>query len=209
MTFVYDLMTLVGYFLVMIVFVVAAILCAKSVASWIVLTIGSVIQLLSLLGTQRNYNYWGIGDEMTRYWLAYFLLLIVGIAAISARRKAAKEREEQIRQEENERREREAAQNKQDAVVTEEKTQNPLKKVSLEGMVAFNAFVEESKDGKNFGEILTLWKGIDVGDQIIYDEILQSLTAQAKTERLYGSSPRECVNYLDSLVEKYGNKETN
>lgn len=304
----YNFVSLIGYFLVMIIFVVIAILCAKSAVSWVLVVIGAGVQFLSLIGTQRNLNYWGAGDAMTGYWVVYFLLLIVGVALISARRKAAKEREEEARrqetyarrradeekkkQEEKKQQERElekkqleqsmarafadnrgtvsdfvqrasacttfaqmltvwdavnAAENGTNEVIRNEivsmvktermygstprelnlfldefqqrfidavievkeveKVEEEPKKEPLRGIAAFNAFIEEAKQGKKFSEMLAMWKELDIGDLTVHGEVLAELTSLAKSERIYGSSSRDCTAFLDKLVKEHGSNE--
>ncbi len=75
MLFLYQLMNCLGYFLVMIAFMIVAIVSAKSKAAWIWYVIGAVLQLLSLSGNQKiaNIN----GTDTTLYWIVYFGLLII------------------------------------------------------------------------------------------------------------------------------------
>lgn len=81
----YSLGNIFGYFIIMIVCVILSIILAKKTVGYVILGIGSVIQLLSILGVQKQASFWG--TDITAYWVVYFLLLIVGIAVITQRRK--------------------------------------------------------------------------------------------------------------------------
>ena len=75
MLFLYDLMSCIGYFLIMIIFMIIAIVTAKSKGAWIWYAIGVVLQLLSLSGNQKTavMN----GTDTTMHWVIYFALLII------------------------------------------------------------------------------------------------------------------------------------
>ena len=75
MLFLYDLMSCFGYFLIMIIFMVIAIVTAKGKGAWIWYAIGAILQLLSLSGNQKvaTMN----GTDTTMHWVVYFALLII------------------------------------------------------------------------------------------------------------------------------------
>ncbi|MBQ7125231.1 MAG: hypothetical protein IJO00_02595 [Clostridia bacterium] len=75
MLFLYDLMSCIGYFLIMIIFMVIAIVTAKGKGAWIWYAIGAILQLLSLSGNQKvaAVN----GTDTTMHWIVYFALLII------------------------------------------------------------------------------------------------------------------------------------
>lgn len=72
--------TYTGFFLIMIVFMIVAIINAKKKTAWIWYALGSTLQLLSLLGNQKSANYYG--DNTTVEWIIYFGLLIVSAILI-------------------------------------------------------------------------------------------------------------------------------
>lgn len=75
MLFLYQLMNCLGYFLIMIIFMVVAIVTAKSKAAWIWYAAGAVLQLVALIGNQIAANINGI--DTTLRWIVYFGLLIL------------------------------------------------------------------------------------------------------------------------------------
>lgn len=79
MLFLYDLLSCIGYFLIMTIFMVVAIVTAKSKTAWIWYGIGAVLQLISLIGNQLAAV---SGIDMKLYWIVYFCLLMVTAAFI-------------------------------------------------------------------------------------------------------------------------------
>ena len=75
MLFLYDLMSCIGYFSIMIIFMIIAILTAKGKRAWIWYAIGAILQLLSLLGHQKAAAM--NGTDTTMHWIVYFALLII------------------------------------------------------------------------------------------------------------------------------------
>lgn len=75
MLFLYDLMSCIGYFSIMIIFMIIAIVTAKGKGAWIWYAIGAILQLLSLSGNQKvaAMN----GTDTTVHWVVYFALLII------------------------------------------------------------------------------------------------------------------------------------
>lgn len=75
MLFLYDLMSCIGYFLIMIIFMIIAIVTAKGKGAWVWYAIGAILQLLSLSGNQKAAAM--NGTDTTMHWIAYFALLII------------------------------------------------------------------------------------------------------------------------------------
>lgn len=75
MLFLYYLMNCIGYFLIMLIFMIIAIVTAKGKSAWVWYAIGAILQLLSLSGNQKvaTMN----GTDTTIHWIVYFALLIV------------------------------------------------------------------------------------------------------------------------------------
>ncbi len=75
MLILYDLISCIGYFLIMIIFMIIAIVTAKGKGAWIWYAIGAILQLLSLAGNQKvaAMN----GTDITMHWIIYFALLII------------------------------------------------------------------------------------------------------------------------------------
>lgn len=84
MGFFYNIMSYVGYFAILLIFSILAIIFSKKLHSWIWYSIGVVITLISLLGNQKSYeNFLGsdFADKMMApYWTIY--VVILGIVAI-------------------------------------------------------------------------------------------------------------------------------
>lgn len=80
MGFIYLLMSYLGYFLVLIIFLAIAVGCAKQKAAWPLYFIGAGIQLLALIGNSRS------GAMMGPYWFIYGLLLALAAWLIRRRR---------------------------------------------------------------------------------------------------------------------------
>ena len=76
----------IGYFLIMIICDVVAIVFAKSKISWIIYVIGAMIQLMSLVGNEKAASMSGV--DTTLDWIVYFFLLIVAAIIIIARNKS-------------------------------------------------------------------------------------------------------------------------
>lgn len=83
MVFLYDVFSCFGYFLVMIIFMVIAIIAGKSKAAWIWYGIGGALQLMSLSGRQKAASFYG--TDITLYWVVYFALLILTAVLIVKR----------------------------------------------------------------------------------------------------------------------------
>ncbi len=82
----YSVFMYFGYFLPMIVLMGLAVFLARKTSGWIPLIAGAVIELLSLIGNQRRYNFFGLGDMMITYWIIYVVLLMIFAVAFFFRR---------------------------------------------------------------------------------------------------------------------------
>lgn len=80
----YLIGSLVGFFWFMIIFLVLAVVFAKSFARWILYGIGSGFTFLSLLGRQRSVSFFG--GNIDNLWAIYIILLAVGAFLIVYRR---------------------------------------------------------------------------------------------------------------------------
>ena len=79
----FNIASLFGYFLVMLIFMIIAIIVAKSKASWVLVAIGAGIQLFSLIGLQKQKEY--VYMDTTPYWWTYAIILLVTAAVIVIR----------------------------------------------------------------------------------------------------------------------------
>ncbi len=68
-----------GYFLIMIIFMIIAVVTAKG-KGWIWYTIGAVLQLIAQLGSAAS------GTDTAILWFIYFVLLIITAIIIVRRR---------------------------------------------------------------------------------------------------------------------------
>ena len=75
-----------GFFLIMIVFMIVAIVRAKNGNPWIWYAIGVVLQLLSLSGLQRQYSAFGMGSALSGVWGVFFVIAIITLFIILARK---------------------------------------------------------------------------------------------------------------------------
>ena len=85
MALLYSISNYIGYFLILLIFLIAAIIIGKKLAGWIVYGIGAFIQLLSLYGNYQSYSAMGFGSAMSSYWLIYIILLILSAIIIVLR----------------------------------------------------------------------------------------------------------------------------
>ena len=67
MSFGYYLARCIGYFLIMIIFMIIAIVTAKGKGAWIWYAVGAIFQVVPMLGNQKA----------AMYWIVYFALLII------------------------------------------------------------------------------------------------------------------------------------
>lgn len=75
-----------GYFLVMLIFMIIAIVRARVGRPWIWYAIGVGLQLISMIGHTMNYNRFGMGSAMTGTWIVFFVIAIVSLIIILARK---------------------------------------------------------------------------------------------------------------------------
>lgn len=90
MLLLYDLLSFLSYFLIMIIFMVIAIATAKKPYAWIWYVVGAIIQLMSLLGNQKFADVNGTNTSL--HWGVYGVLLIITAIAIVMRNKKLREK---------------------------------------------------------------------------------------------------------------------
>lgn len=78
-----------GYFFIMLIFMILAIVTAKTKAAWILYITGAVVQLLSLIGIQKAAQIYGGTDVPSGYAICYILLLAISAVLIAVRRSKA------------------------------------------------------------------------------------------------------------------------
>ena len=76
-----------GYFLVMIIFMIIAIIRAPKGKPWIWYSIGVGLQLLAILGTTKQYNSWGMGRALTGTWVTFIAIAVISFIIILVRKK--------------------------------------------------------------------------------------------------------------------------
>ena len=74
---IYTISGFFGYFLVMIIFMIVAILLAKSKAAWIPYSIGGVLQLLSITGNYRKLYLFGLSSTMLYSFIIYVIIMVL------------------------------------------------------------------------------------------------------------------------------------
>ena len=83
--FIFDLAGYIGYFLILIIFLILAIIFAKKPHSWIWYSLGAIITFISIIGNQKKfdsrYSSNIVMEIMWPYWAIYFVLL-AGAATI-------------------------------------------------------------------------------------------------------------------------------
>ncbi len=87
MSSLFDLTYLAGYFSILIISLILAIIFAKNLHSWIWYSIGAIITLISLIVKHIScYNYYEsfhlANDEMSPYWSFYIVSLLVSALII-------------------------------------------------------------------------------------------------------------------------------
>lgn len=85
----YEIVSYIGYFLVMIIFMVIAIARAKRKRAWIWYGIGAVLQLMALLGNQKFPD--ANGNDTIVDWMVFIGLLIVSALLMKKRYNKAQE----------------------------------------------------------------------------------------------------------------------
>ena len=89
MSTVYFLGSALGYFIILIVATILGIIFAKKTAGWILFGTGAVVQLISLIGLQKQYSMYGglAAKQLLRgYWITFIVILLIGGIAIASRR---------------------------------------------------------------------------------------------------------------------------
>ena len=77
-----------GFFLIMLVFMIVAIVRAKNGKPWIWYSIGVGLQLLSLIGLSKQYSMLGASGALTGTWIAFFAIAIIALIVIILRKKS-------------------------------------------------------------------------------------------------------------------------
>jgi hypothetical protein len=80
----FNLATMFGYFLILIICSIVAILTAKLKVSWAFLVAGAGIQLASLIGLQKNANATYLNT--TPYWWTYAIIILLTLAIMVIRK---------------------------------------------------------------------------------------------------------------------------
>ena len=71
-----------GYFAILIIFSVVAIIFAKKWYSWIIYAIGVVVTYISISGNQKKYDMLGLPNATKSLWTTFFIISIIGAAII-------------------------------------------------------------------------------------------------------------------------------
>ena len=85
MLFLYDLLHYIGYFLIMIIFMVIAIITAKGKTAWIWYGIGAAFQFLGQAGNHKVASLYA--KDTTLDWIIYVVILVVSAILIDKRHK--------------------------------------------------------------------------------------------------------------------------
>ena len=75
-----------GYFMVMIVLMIIAVIRASNGKPWIWYSIGVGLQLLGLLGAAKRYNALGMGHALTGRWIAFLAISVISFIIIHIRK---------------------------------------------------------------------------------------------------------------------------
>jgi len=81
MRFLYVLGLILGYFFLMIIFMIVALVIAKRKLAWVSYAMAAIIQLMALLGNQKS------GMDVTMYWFIYVIILIITAVIIILRQR--------------------------------------------------------------------------------------------------------------------------
>lgn len=81
----YMLGNLIGYFVVLEVAVILAIIFGKHRFSWIIYGVGALLSFISLAGNNRTYLAFGLGRMMIPYWIFFIVLMVGGAVGIIIR----------------------------------------------------------------------------------------------------------------------------
>jgi hypothetical protein len=113
-------------------------------------------------------------------------------AALLEQEKAQKRKEELARRVEAERKAKEAAQK-------EEAKKQQISQALASGEIDLHAFVEIASECRTFHQLLSLWDSSGLTPD---SPIREEIASHIKTERMYGSNPREVTNFLKNLLQK-------
>jgi len=75
----------IGYFFIMILSSVFAIIVAKKHNPWLFFATGAILQLISLIGQEKANNMRGNSASTTLDWIIYFILLFLSLVIINIR----------------------------------------------------------------------------------------------------------------------------
>ena len=75
-----------GYFLIMIIFMIIAIIRAKNGKPWIWYAIGVGLQLFSLIGLTMRYRAYGAASALGGTWIAFFAIAVFSAIIIVAQK---------------------------------------------------------------------------------------------------------------------------
>lgn len=82
---VYTLGSLIGYFILLEVAVILAIVFGKHRFSWIIYGAGALVTFISLAGNNSVYLATGLGRLMIPYWIFFIVLMVGGAVGITIR----------------------------------------------------------------------------------------------------------------------------
>ena len=124
-------------------------------------------------------------------YVIYARLWTKKYAALLEQEKAQKRKEELERRVEAERKAKEAAQK-------EEAKKQQLSQALASGEIDLHAFVEIASECRTFHQLLSLWDSSGLTPD---SPIREEISSHIKTERMYGSTPREVTNFLKNLLQ--------
>lgn len=125
-------------------------------------------------------------------YVIYARLWTKKYAALLEQEKAQKRKEELERRVEAERKAKEAEQK-------EEAKKQQLSQALASGEIDLHAFVEIASECRTFHQLLSLWDSSGLTPD---SPIREEIASYIKTERMYGSNPREVTNFLKNLLQK-------
>lgn len=124
-------------------------------------------------------------------YVIYARLWTKKYAALLEQEKAQKRKEELARRVEAERKAKEAAQK-------EEAKKQQISQALASGEIDLHAFVEIASECRTFHQLLSLWDSSGLTPD---SPMREEISSHIKTERMYGSNPREVTNFLKNLLQ--------